>query len=264
MFKIRRYFAILLVSFLCLSISGTSRASDLNDLRQWMVSRMSSWAPPGRTYIPEAKETPEEGQKRYAEIADAALAVTFDPSESSMFPGKYGRLRTSALILSIALSESAYRKDVDLNLGKEARGDGGRSWCMVQVQLGAPVDGKTPKRIILTKDGFAFSSDKDVGYGGEDLVADRQVCFRVGLHLMRRSFLACRSLPLLERLSAYTSGNCEDGHESSKTRVERAIRWMTDHPPPLDDLAVKTLLFPDPPQSPQARVLTVNAKFVTN
>jgi len=241
----------------------------LDDVRKWTVSRMLRWSRPGRSFHPPAKETLEEGTLRYAEIADAVRDVIYDPIERPVFGGRYGRARTMALVLSISLYESGYRKDVDLNIGKLARGDGGKSWCLMQLQLGTPSlvhpDGRraidrnapgvresTPTRILLEGNGIRFTNDQTVGHGGPDLIADRRLCFRAGYRAIRRSFSSCRRLPMLERLSAYASGNCNDGREASRRRVGTAIRWINTERPPLSDkdvmaLLKKTTTQPSPP-----------------
>jgi len=247
-----RLFAGFLALVAMLFSRPASASPDISDLRQWMVDRMASWSPPGRSFIAGAKETHDEGIVRYGEIAESIIAVAYDPQEKPLFPGKFGRARTAALLASIALFESGYRKDVDLNLGPQARGDGGRSWCMVQVQLGKPnpATGKTDLRIALTKEGYEFTKDTSRGWSGEDLISDRRNCFRAGLRMASSSFTVCRNLPVLERLSAYTAGNCLEGRNSSKVRVEKAVTWLTDHPVPFSDAVVMQLLAPAPPILP--------------
>jgi hypothetical protein len=240
------------------------------DVQQWAIERMIAWSKPGITLHPPAMESFEDGKERYRLIANAAFraAVLNKP----IFSGSKARVRTAALMLAISMFESAYRKDVDLNLGKEGRGDGGRSWCLMQIQLGSPIwvdsSGKrvslvqvcaeqvsdtgktikkcgyepppgaiesTPSRIVFVGDSYEVTSDQTRGHSGQDLVSDRELCFSTGLRIMRRSFLACRDLPLSERLSAYASGNCENGREASRRRMAAAVRWMAQHPSPVND-----------------------------
>lgn len=229
----------------------------VTSLHQWLTDRMLSWMPPGRSYIPEAKETPEEGKARYEKIADAMISVVYDPSESPIFTGKYGRARTLALVASVSWFESGYRKDVDLGTGALGRGDNGKSWCMMQVMLGTPDPkiGGTKSRVFLTQDSFKVVQPNDSrwasAYGGEDLVQDRQKCFRTGLHLLRNSFRACRSLPVEDRLGVYGSGKCQAGWQPGRYRVQRAQRWLASVKPPLTDSEALSLLHPAP-SSPDA------------
>lgn len=222
-------------------------------LHQWLLDRMMSWMPPGRSFIKEAKETKQEGTVRYADIADDMISVAYDPSEKPLFAGKYGRAMTLALVASLSWFESGYRKDVDFGLGKLGRGDSGRSWCLMQIMLGRPdpATGETKKRVLLTASSFSLVSPGEAGwdqaYGGEHLVQDRQRCLRTGLHMARRSFNACRSLPVEDRLSVYASGDCRRGRKKSRQRVKKAQRWLASSRPPLTDAEVKKLLHPPPP-----------------
>ncbi len=224
----------------------TSLASAPLSLESWVTARMSVWSPPGRTTYKEAVETEDEGKARYAEIARDAIHVVYDPSEPPVFPGEYGRAKTLATLLAVALAESGFRKDVDLGIGSYAKGDGGRSWCLMQIQLGKAVDGKTPMNIALKGDGIEYVHDKSRGWGGEDLVADRRACLRTGLHVIRVSFNSCSGLPFDERLSTYTSGNCTDGRAASRTRMAKATGWLAESAPPMKDADVLSQMFPAP------------------
>ncbi|WP_437781524.1 hypothetical protein [Sorangium sp. So ce1097] len=192
----------------------------------WAVGIMMTWAPPGMSRIKDAIETPEAGRARYHEIASAAAKVAYDPELKPLFGGPRGRAETMALILSIAYHESGYRRDVDLGLGKLARGEGVDS-CLLQVRVGA---GKTRE-----------------GWSHEDLVGDREKCFRAGLSLIRKSFGACRKQDARDRLSAYTRGRCIDNDKYSRARIGRAMKVprapMTDE----EVLASMTRRAPTPP-----------------
>ncbi|WP_437798708.1 hypothetical protein [Sorangium sp. So ce693] len=168
----------------------------------WAVGIMMTWAPPGKSFIKDAVETPEEGRARYHEIARAAAKVAYDPALKPLFGGPRGRAETMALLLSIAYFESGYRRDVDLGIGKLARGSGLDS-CLLQVRVGA---GKTRE-----------------GWSHADLVGDREKCFRAGLALIKGSFGACRKQEPRDRLSAYTRGRCIDNDKHSRARIGRAL-----------------------------------------
>jgi hypothetical protein len=247
-----------------------ARQPSVFDVQQWAVERMVAWSKPGVTLHPPAMESFEEGKARYGLIANAVFQAVVQ--NKPVFSGSKARVRTAALILAVSMFESAYRKDVDMNLGKEGRGDNGRSWCLMQIQLGSPIwidssgkrvnlvqvcteevsdSGKivkncrydpplgavasTPSRVVFVGDGYEITSDQTRGYSGQDLVSDRELCFSTGLRIMRRSFSACKNLPLSDRLSAYASGNCENGREASRRRMAVAIRWMAQHPSPVND-----------------------------
>jgi hypothetical protein len=216
---------------------------------------MVSWSPPGRSFIKDAKETPDEGRARYSEIADAMLRVAYDPSEPPAFPGPTGRGRTLALMLSIAWHESGFRKDVDLGRGPMSRGDSGRSWCLIQAQLGSPgPDGRTSGRVVLGGQGtLTWTTAAEirrnplapglVDLGGEDLVADRQLCIRTGLRAARKSLNGCRNLQVLERLAGL-SGSCDRGRKESRSRMAKAIELVQQHPLPMNDSMAMSMLFP--------------------
>ncbi len=227
-------FVAMLTASIVLALSQASHAIP-KTLEDWAVDRMSLWQPPGRSSYQNARETPEAGLARYHAIARDVIAVTYDPSEAPLFPGPYGRAKTAATILSMSDFESGYRKDVDTGEGEDARGDGGKSWCLMQIQLGVAVHGRTAIRIKTDGPYFAWTTNRSEGWGGEDLVRDRQSCFRAALHIIRQSFAVCSSLPLNEKLSMYASGNCTDGRTASRIRMDQAIRWLAQVAPPLND-----------------------------
>jgi hypothetical protein len=101
---------------------------------------------------------------------------------------------------------------VDLGKGGLSRGDSGRSWCLMQIHVGK---GTTAE-----------------GWSGPDLVGSREKCIRAGLHILRRSAIACRRKPVDQWLNAYASGTCDRGEVESRARVDMAIKWFTQHPPP--------------------------------
>jgi hypothetical protein len=169
----------------------------------WALAIMVAWAPPGRSKIRGAVETEAEGQARYAEIARTVVNVVYEPTTQPLFRGAYGRASTAALLLAVAFHESGFRRDVDLGIGKLARGSGTDS-CLMQIRVGS---GRTPQ-----------------GWSHTDLVQDRQKCFLAGLALIRRSFAACHRLSVRDWLSAYTRGRCVENDPSSRSRVDLATR----------------------------------------
>ena len=161
----------------------------------WLVAAMFAWAP--------AKEA---DRGRYTEIASDLAAVVYDPAEQPLFKGDDGRARTALLLASIAAHESTFRVDVE---NGHARGDGGTSWCFMQLHIGS---GKTVE-----------------GWTGADVTNDRQLCFRAGLHIARESFRMCNGLPANEMLSAYASGQCGRSVES-RAMTSRAVAYSQHHP----------------------------------
>lgn len=195
----------------------------------WILAFMVSVAPPGRkTYYTEAQETKEDAQARYQSIAEDLVEVVYDPNTKVPFKGSNGRSRTVSVILSIMLHESGFMKNVDYGVGKYARGDQGNSWCMMQLNVGK---GRTLKWNIKHDRRPRWGDDpKDIfdGHTGPELVADRKLCIREGLKILRISFSSCGKfgLPLNQRLRVYASGNCREGAEGSAARMNMAIRWF--------------------------------------
>lgn len=211
----------------------------MNLIIAWILAFIVVQAPPGRPqFITAAKETLPDATARYDSIAQDIAEVVYDTNEAPLFKGADGRIRTTGVILSIMLHESGFRKDVDNGQGALAVGDGGQSWCMMQVQLGhLNAKGHTNQRVILDADMFHYAYDGS-GFGGEDLVRDRKTCIRVGLHILRKSFTSCAKLPALQWLNAYASGVCEKGQVESGRRMGLALRWYTAHTPSFLDADV--------------------------
>lgn len=173
----------------------------VESLAAWLLAAMVTWYPPTQQY----KEPEAAANERYASIAKDMATVALDPNEPTVFDGPVGRAQTALLLAAIASFESQYRRDVDLG---EVKGDHGRSWCILQVQ----VFGKTAEN-----------------WTGEELVTDRKRCIRVALHRMRESFATCKGLKLPYRLAGYTAGMCfEDPKAASRTT--RALSWWKTHP----------------------------------
>lgn len=218
----------------------------------WVLKILNILSPPDRThYLKDAQETVEEARNRHALIAEALVDVAFDENEAPLYGGKRGRSMTALTMLSVAFHESGFRKDVDLGLGRHGRGDYGRSWCMMQMQLG---------KKIVERDGAKVEDSADKtqeGWSGRDLVEDRKKCFAAGLHAMRRSFMACQTglakkgttltlegkevtleedkvvpLPLHDRLSSYATGKCFYGQHQSRSRLNLAFSLAKRYPEP--------------------------------
>lgn len=231
---------LLVAAFVALFVQESAYAEEsaAEAVHGWALDRMATWSPPGHSFYPDAKESEEDGLSRYNDIVRDAMAVAYDPAEAPLFSNdKIGRAKTLAVMLAIADSESGgYRKDVDFGTGKLSRGDGGKSWCLMQVQTSkAGDDGRTQTRIGLKGETYEYFYDKSKGYGGEDLVANRKTCFRVALHMARESFKACWQSPVEDRLSVYAGGDCTVGRAASRVRVGKAIRWLAQKAPPNAD-----------------------------
>jgi hypothetical protein len=178
----------------------------MNSLIAYLLAAIVTWSPPeGHDYYERREETLE----RYESIASDVAAVALDPAEPSLFGGPQGRAETALLLTSVASFESGgFRRDVDLGIGNRARGDGGRSWCLMQINIG---DGKTVEH-----------------WTGHDLIEDRRKCLRAGLKKMQQSFAMCQHQSFVDRLSGYTKGRCTDD-DFSRRRVKRALEWWSSH-----------------------------------
>lgn len=195
----------------------------------WIFGLITSVSPIGRKqFIKEAQETESEQTARYNQIAQDLLDVVFDPNEAPVYSGDRARMKTASVMLGIMYYESGFRKDVDLGEGSLSKGDGGKSWCMMQINLGkATASGSTPSRIVVDANGkVSVTSDQSLGWSGQDLVADHHKCFRAGLAIMRSSFTSCGQVEDRDHLMMYGSGNCKNGRKESRVRMGLAIRWQ--------------------------------------
>jgi len=213
----------------------------------WILSFFVAFAPPGRK-VPykDAIETKEQSLARYESIAHDIVAVVYDPATKPLFRGPDGRARTVSVILSVMHHESSIMRHIDLNLGPYARGDGGRSWCMMQIKVGK---GKTlpwntkHDRPIRWNDP---ESEIFRGYTGPELIADRKLCISEGLRILRLSFGQCSKLPIQDRLRSYASGNCQEGEAASHNRMNTAMGWFAkSYRPELADARVMSWLEED-------------------
>lgn len=192
----------------------------------WILSFMVSTAPPGRTtYVVEAQETQAEALARYESIATDIVEVVYDPQTKPLFKGEQGRARTVSVILALMLFESAFMKNVDEGKGKYARGDAGKSWCLLQLNVG---NGRSIKW-NTKEDRLPRAGDKpeDIhpGFTGLEMVQDRKKCIVAGLRSLRVSFSSCPGLGIDQKLRVYGSGSCEKGAKESAVRMNAAIRF---------------------------------------
>jgi hypothetical protein len=180
-------------------------------LAAWLVGVMLAAVPPGKFKKPAvAVEAEDETHARYQALATSLAEVVLDPEERSLFPGDDGRRQTAALMLALSYHESGWRRDVDLGIDKKVR-PGRQYWCVMQIG----VDKKTAE-----------------GWTGPDLVADREKCFRAGLHRLQQTRGSCRAQGHDAWLRSYASGNCTRGGKSVDQRMGTFRRWLTIHPVP--------------------------------
>ena len=170
----------------------------MNTLSTWILTVLLSVSPPQKI-AKWSNESVASMEKRYESIAqDMAQAIQ---QSKPLFQGKDAEFKTAALVTSIGLHESGFRKDVDEG---KLRGDGGRSWCLMQINIGK---------------GHVLVGDEEMkSWTGKDLVKDRVKCFKVGLEVMRLSMNQCSSLSGGGVLSGYTSGKCTANERTSTAR----------------------------------------------
>lgn len=195
-------------------------------LHAWILGFMIAVAAPGRTtYYTEAQESQAEAMARYDSIAQDLVDVVYDPATTPLFKGPDGRSRTVTILLSLALYESGFMKNVDQGVGKFARGDHGNSWCLLQLNVGS---GRTIRWNAKFDRAVKYTDDPaDIveGFTGPEMVQDRKKCFIAGLRNLRSSFNSCRGLPFDQSLRAYGSGSCEKGGKASAVRMHTAMKF---------------------------------------
>lgn len=197
----------------------------MESLISWIVAFMVAVAPPGRpTFVPEAQETKEAALARYQSIATDIVDVVYDPKTKPLFKGSEGRARTVSVILALMLHESAFMKNVDEGKGKFSRGDAGKSWCLLQLNVGKGRSWSwNAKHDRLPRRGDD-PADIIPGFTGPEMVADRKKCIIAGLRGLRVSFSSCPGLPLDQKLRTYGSGSCKKGGKASSVRMHTSFR----------------------------------------
>jgi hypothetical protein len=184
----------------------------------WALA-LITWKAPAEIAVhhnqyPGHTETVEQINARYLAIATDVATVAYDPAEKPLYAGAFGRARTMTTLLAVAFHESGFAHDVDVGPcyrgkdGKGSRCDGGRSACMLQRLVGT---GTTPE-----------------GWTQADLFADRQKCFRSGLHRIASSFRQCGKLGPDYVFDGYAGGLCElSVNGVSTTRHTRGLELVS-------------------------------------
>lgn len=185
--------------------------------------------------LPGWEETALQKQERYEQIANALYEVAYDPNTKPLFVGGTGRASTAATVLAIAFFESGFAHDVDVGpcyRGKPGtpffkRCDGGLAVGLMQVR----VDGDTTSQLMHGVEGLTRA----------EVFSDRKSMFRIGLHMVRKSFAACRKYGEDWSLNVYASGSCKypDGRPSGlsvgRARLRLARKLLAEHPAPGPD-----------------------------
>lgn len=218
----------------------------MNAVIAWLLTFMVAVAPTNRRqFYPDAQETQQEAEARYNSIASDIVSVVYNRDNPPLFNGPDGRSRSASVVMGIMMHESGFRRDVDYGIGRYGRGDGGRSWCLMQIKTG---DGRTAtwnKAKNRFKQWGDPESELVQGWTGQELVTDRKKCIEAGYRIIRASFQMCRSLPVADWLSVYASGQCAtegDGAEKSQARMNTALNWFNAHRPPFSDADILSAL----------------------
>jgi len=206
-------------------IMDTNR-ENLDKAEKWIVSFIRDVAPPGRKiYYPEGQETEEEANARYESITQDILSVVYSPDAKPLFTGPYGRSKTVAVILSVMFHESSFMRHVDYGLGKYARGDEGKSVCLMQLYIGG---GRTLKWNIAHNRPVMWNDPPEEiseGFTDEEVIQNRRLCIREGLNVLHVSFGGTKGMPIDDRLRIYASGSKDKGALASKNRMRKAMQW---------------------------------------
>ncbi len=192
----------------------------------WIIAFLIAKVPPGQPQYGGLIETQQETEIRYESVAEDLAEVI--ANEPSFYAGDYGLARTATVMLSVAFFESGFSAKVDRGL---LRGDGGRSVCLMQVNVGKGRTSAWNKTTGKWASPADDPADVVLGWNADELIADRKRCFLAAHRLMRSSIASCSRLGALEGLRAYASGTCKDGSDASRRRMSVAVRWFNGHVP---------------------------------
>lgn len=182
-------------------------------LLAWALHLTQLWIPTSPASPPELREA----------IVHDTVEIVMDPAEAPIFSGPQGREKTVSLVLAIERFESDFNASVDEGVKRGKAGDA----CNMQIVI------PRGKAMRLTADLYTWIWAKDAvetDLTVESLIPGsipgrRQNCIRAGLHMVRESFRACRSLSL------YTRGDCAPDPKA-KHREQLARESFRRHPPP--------------------------------
>jgi hypothetical protein len=166
----------------------------IETLANYIFAAMISWVPiSDHSYY----EKPEITTARYHDIANSIVEVALDPEQEPLFAEEDGRIKTALLLASVASSEGFFRKDID---SCKIGGDHGLAWGLWQTHA--------PKKLVCS---------------------DRKAAIIIALNMMKQSFIACKKLPVLDRMSVYTDGQCHSNWFRSRYKMSRAINYLSNH-----------------------------------
>ena len=172
----------------------------------WLVAAMKTWVS-----ITEHSEEAATATARYEELANDYLVVA--QSEAPLFKHDDDRLRTLTLLASVESFEGSFAKGKILG-DKHPVTKAPRAFCGMQIQPG-------PTGLVFEGDMWNYAKPGDPeAITGDMLLADHQLCVRMGLHMLRASFRHTGDL------GEYTGEG--RGGKKSKQRLDRATWWFTN------------------------------------
>lgn len=196
----------------------------------YLLAYMEAFAPnPERVYksFPTARESAEERATRFRSMAEDAAAVAMDENNPNLYPeaGEIGRVHSALVLIAISRYESNYRKDIDKGIPPFGLGDNGRSFCSMQIMMhrGQTRPYDPVSRAFVAKPGPGIEVFK-----GPELLANRRVCYRVGLRTVKHSYGACGQNHLA-RFRSYASGSCDKAANISARRVRHIEGYWESH-----------------------------------
>ncbi len=158
---------------------------------------------------------------RIKAIADDIVSVVYDPAEPYLLDDP-SKIKTMLLVVATMKSESHFSEDVEYGRGDVSLGSDGKNWCLMQIRLGRRKSGLSTSAISFVGDSYKVGVKEQ--FNGADLLNDRKLCIRAGLHVIRNSLDTCRNYPEEFRLSAYLSGSCKKANRASKHRMSYVRR----------------------------------------
>jgi hypothetical protein len=171
-----------------------------------ILAAMTELYHPKHQQVSYLRETIEEAERRYEELAADIAEVAFDENEPPLFDGPAGREATALLLTAVAWHESGFRKDVETCHGPLAKGDDGRSIGLFQIMRGS----------------------NRQGYSAKQICSDRKLQVRLGLHVLRRAKERCGGAPIVW-LQAYGAGRCHLAHRSARNKCAAFERIGKKH-----------------------------------
>lgn len=198
----------------------------MNELIAWILAFMMSMSPPTDHGHRINKETVQETTQRYEEIAEDLVEVAFDPENEPLFKDADARSHTVAVMLGIMYHESKFYLRVDQG-HPAGRGDGGASWCMMQIMIGKHPAKTRSWNIVHDRPPEWGDPPEEIeeGFTGQELVDNRKLCLYEGLKVARWSFSRCGGGSIYDRLKVYASGSCSRGSQASRRRMFTAQKY---------------------------------------